>query len=192
MIDCAKKDAASKIAADQMALAFYRSFGLAVSVLRPFNTYGPRQSARAVIPSIIGQVLSGTKTISLGSLSPTRDFTFVKDTARGFVQAMRCPKCVGEVTNIGSNFEISIGDTVALIADVLNAHIEIITDPKRVRPEKSEVDRLYADVSQAKRLFSWDPEYGGLAGFKVGLKETADWFSDPRNLARYKNENYNV
>jgi dTDP-glucose 4,6-dehydratase len=184
--------AASKIAADQMALAFYRSFDLAVSVLRPFNTYGPRQSARAVIPSIIGQVLSGCKTISLGSLSPTRDFTFVRDTARGFIQAMECSKCVGKVTNIGSNFEISIGDTVSLIGDVLNVDIQIITDPKRLRPEKSEVDRLYADVSQARKLFSWDPEYGGLAGFKVGLKETADWFSDQKNLAHYKNQNYNV
>jgi dTDP-glucose 4,6-dehydratase len=184
--------AASKIAADQMALAFYRSFDLAVSVLRPFNTYGPRQSARAVIPSIIGQVLSGCKTISLGSLSPTRDFTFVRDTARGFIQAMECSRCVGKVTNIGSNFEISIGDTVSLIGDVLNVDIQIITDPKRLRPEKSEVDRLYADVSQARKLFSWDPEYGGLAGFKVGLKETADWFSDQKNLAHYKNQNYNV
>lgn len=184
--------AASKIAADQMALAFYRSFDLAVSVLRPFNTYGPRQSARAVIPSIIGQVLSGCKTINLGSLSPTRDFTFVRDTARGFIQAMECSKCVGKVTNIGSNFEISIGDTVSLIGDVLNVDIQIITDPKRLRPEKSEVDRLYADVSQARKLFSWDPEYGGLAGFKVGLKETADWFSDQKNLAHYKNQNYNV
>ena len=184
--------AATKIAADQMALAFNKSFGLNVSVLRPFNTYGPRQSARAVIPSIIGQILSGSRKINLGALSPTRDFTFVKDTAKGFIQAMNCSDCIGEIINIGSNFEISIQDTVLLIADVLNAEVEIELDYQRLRPEASEVDRLFAETSKAKELFNWSPMYGGIDGFRGGLEKTAEWFSDPKNLNQYKNSSYNV
>ena len=145
--------AATKIASDQLALSFYQSFGLPVAVLRPFNTYGPRQSARAVIPTIIGQIASGQRRIKLGALHPTRDFTYVGDTARGFVQAAKCDETIGRVTNIGSGFEISIGDTVKLIAEAMEADVEVLADEERMRPAASEVERLYASVDLAKKLF---------------------------------------
>jgi NAD dependent epimerase/dehydratase len=183
---------ASKIGADQMALSFHKSFGTPVSVLRPFNTYGPRQSARAVIPTIITQIIAGKRTIKLGSLHPTRDFSFVEDTARGFIAAMQSDAAVGVVTNIGSGFEISVGDTVKTIADLMGAKIEIESDDQRLRPEKSEVERLFASYEKASERMGWMPEYGGLAGFQRGLEKTIEWFSNPDNLTRYKADQYNV
>ncbi len=184
--------AASKVGADQMALAFQRSFNMPVSVLRPFNTYGPRQSARAVIPTIIGQIASGSRTIKLGALHPTRDFTFVRDTARGFVQAMNSANSIGEVTNIGSNFEISIGDTVSMIAEAMGVEVEVIEDADRIRPAASEVERLYACTKKAQSLIDWSPDFSGHDGFIRGLAETAAWFQDPANLACYKTDRYNI
>jgi NAD dependent epimerase/dehydratase len=184
--------AASKIAADQLALSFHSSFNTPVSVLRPFNAYGPRQSARAVIPTIISQIASGKKIIRLGSLHPTRDFSFVTDIARGFIQAMNCDQCVGEVTNIGSGFEISIGETVNLIANAMGESVEVESEGARIRPSASEVERLFADTSKAKNLFGWAPEYGGREGFIRGLSKTAEWFQQPSNLARYKTGEYNI
>lgn len=183
---------ASKIGADQIAISFYRSFGVPVTILRPFNTYGPRQSARAVIPTIITQIASGARRIRLGALSPTRDFNYVKDTVRGFIAALESDAAVGEVINVGSNYEISIGDTARLIADVMGAEIEIETDEERLRPENSEVNRLWADNSKAKKLLNWEPEYGGADGFKRGLSETAEWYSKAENLKRYKADMYNI
>lgn len=183
---------ASKIGADQIAMSFYRSFGVPVTILRPFNTYGPRQSARAVIPTIITQIANGIRRIKLGALLPTRDFNYIADTVRGFIAALESDAAVGEVVNIGSNFEISIGDTARLIAEVMDEEIEIETDEKRLRPEKSEVNRLWADNSKAKRLLRWEPQYGGCEGFKRGLCETVDWFTKPENLKRYKADIYNL
>ena len=183
---------ASKIGADQIAMSFYRSFGVPVTILRPFNTYGPRQSARAVIPTIITQIANGAKKIKLGALSPTRDFNYVSDTVRGFVAALESDDAVGEVINIGSNYEISIGDTARLIAEVMDSEIEIETDEERIRPEKSEVNRLWADNSKAKKLLGWEPRYSGRNGLKRGLQETVEWFTDPENLKRYKADIYNI
>jgi len=183
---------ATKIGADQMALSFHRSFETPVSIIRPFNTYGPRQSARAVIPTIISQALSGQKKLRLGSLSPTRDFNFVADTVNAFVLMAENDAGVGEVINIGSNFEISIGDVVKVIGDVTGNEFEVETDDQRLRPEKSEVERLWADNAKAKELLLWTPGYGGLDGFSRGIKETTEWFSNPENLNRYKAGQYNV
>ncbi len=183
---------ASKIGADQIAMSFYRSFGTPVALIRPFNTYGPRQSARAVIPTIITQLLNGKRKIKLGALTPTRDFNYVKDTVQGFISVMNSPNSVGEVINIGSNFEVSIGDTAKIIAEAMDVDIEIETDEIRLRPEKSEVNRLWADNSKAKRLLDWEPQYGGREGFKRGLKETIDWFADKDNLKKYKADGYNI
>lgn len=184
--------AASKIGADQMAVAFYRSFNTPVAIIRPFNTYGPRQSARAVIPTIITQLASGARKIKLGSLHPTRDFNYVKDTVEGFISVMKSERAVGEVINIGSNFEVSIGETARMIADIMEIDLEIETDDVRVRPEKSEVERLWADNSKAKTLLGWEPKYGGKEGFKQGLKETIEWFTDEKNLSQYKADVYNI
>lgn len=183
---------ATKIAADQLAYSFYASFGLPVVTVRPFNTYGPRQSARAVIPSIITQLAAGKRQIQLGAISPTRDFNFVTDTVNGFVAALRSEAGLGEVINFGSNFEISIGDTVQLIGEVMGLDVEVLTDEARIRPENSEVQRLWADNSKARELFGWTPTYGGREGFKCGLAETADWFSQPANLSGYKTNIYNL
>lgn len=183
---------ASKIGADQIAQSFYLSFGTPVVTLRPFNTYGPRQSARAVIPTIITQIASGKREIQLGSLYPTRDFNYVADTVNGFIQALNSEKGIGEVINLGSNYEISIGDTAKAIGDVMGADIKILPDSQRLRPEKSEVGRLLASNSKAKELLNWEPAYAGLDGLKRGLKETADWFRNPGNLASYKADRYNL
>ncbi|MEK4325861.1 NAD-dependent 4,6-dehydratase LegB [Paenibacillus sp. FSL R7-0312] len=183
---------ASKIGADQMALSFYRSFDTPVAIIRPFNTYGPRQSARAVIPTIISQLAVGQDRIKLGALSPTRDFNYVQDTVNGFISIMNSDKAIGEVINIGSNYEISIGDTVALIAEVMGKKVEIVTEEIRLRPEKSEVERLWADNQKAKQLLGWEPSYGGINGLRRGLKETADWFGDKGNLSQYKESVYNI
>lgn len=183
---------ASKIGADQLAYSFYSSFNLPVVIARPFNTYGPRQSARAVIPTIITQIANGKKEIKLGAVSPTRDFNFVKDTVSGFIAALESTNSLGEVINFGSNFEISIGDTVQLIGEIMNKEIEIISDEIRMRPKNSEVERLWADNSKAKRLLNWQPSFDGRGGFKRGLEETAEWFLNPSNLAAYKADLYNI
>ena len=183
---------ASKIGADQIAQSFYTSFGTPVVTLRPFNTYGPRQSARAVIPTIISQIANGLRKIKLGAVHPTRDFNYVADTVNGFITALETNVGVGEVINLGSNFEISIGDTAQVIADVMGTEIEIISDNQRLRPEKSEVERLWADNSKAKKVLDWKPAYGGLEGFKRGLQETADWFTTSGNLVAYKSDRYNL
>lgn len=183
---------ATKIAADQLAYSFFTSFGLPVVTVRPFNTYGPRQSARAVIPSIITQVASGKSQIQLGATSPTRDFNFVADTAAGFIAALRSDAGLGEVVNLGSNFEISVGDTVKLIGEAMGVDVQVLADESRMRPEASEVQRLWADNSKAHRLFGWQPAYGGREGFKRGLAETAMWFQRPENLSVYKSTIFNV
>jgi len=183
---------ASKIGADQIAQSFYLSFGTPVVTLRPFNTYGPRQSARAVIPTVITQIANGQRKIKLGAVHPTRDFNYVADTVNGFIKALETDAGVGEVINLGSNFEISIGDTAQAIADVMGVDIEIITDSQRLRPDKSEVERLWADNHKAKKLLGWQPAYGGLEGFKRGLQETADWFTNSGNLMAYKSDRYNL
>lgn len=183
---------ASKIGADQIAMSYYRSFDTPVSLIRPFNTYGPRQSARAVIPTIISQLANGKKTIKLGAVSPTRDFNFIKDTVSGFVSVMNSEKAIGEVINIGSNYEVSIGETAKIIADIMNVNLKIETDEQRLRPEKSEVNRLWAENKKAKELIGWQPQYSGKEGFRQGLKETIEWFTNPQNLAQYKADVYNI
>jgi dTDP-glucose 4,6-dehydratase len=183
---------ASKIGADQIALSFYSSFQTPVVVVRPFNTYGPRQSARAVIPTIITQLARGMKSIRLGSVSPTRDFNYVADTVAGFVAALKADNVVGEVINLGSNYEISVGDTARLIGEIMGVNLAIETDEQRIRPEKSEVERLWACNAKAKRLLGWEPRYGQREGFKRGLEETVRWFSEPANLASYKTDIYNL
>ena len=182
--------AASKIGADQIALSYWRSFETPVVVLRPFNTYGPRQSSRAVIPAIITQVAAGQRQIRLGALSPTRDFNFVADTCAAFQAIAGCDQALGQVVNAASNFEISIGDTAALIAEVMNVELEIVTDEQRLRPEGSEVNRLFGDNSRLRQLTGWQPAYPGLEGFRRGLARTAEWFSNPANLASYRPGSY--
>ena len=183
---------ATKIAADQLAYSFYASFDLPVVIARPFNTYGPRQSSRAVIPAIITQIANGKKQIQLGAISPTRDFNFVKDTVTGFMAALESDKGCGEVINFGSNFEISVGNTAKLIAESMNSDIEILTDEERLRPRHSEVERLWADNTKARELFDWTPRYAGQEGFKLGLAETVEWFADIENLRGYKTDIYNI
>ena len=183
---------ASKIGADQIAMSFHRSFETPVAILRPFNTYGPRQSARAVIPTIITQIADGQKTIKLGSVRPTRDFSFVSDTVAGFISQLESKNGVGEVVNIGSGFDISIGEVAQTIADTMESEIEIIADQERFRPEDSEVERLLASTEKAQRLLGWKPEYGGLDGFKAGLANTVEWFSKNENLKLYKPDIYNI
>jgi len=183
---------ASKIGADQMALSYHRSFETPVTVVRPFNTYGPRQSARAVIPTVITQIASGKEEIKLGSLTPTRDFSYVTDTAAGFMALAECEEAVGDVVNLGSGFEISIGETVELIARVMGKDVEISMDEQRIRPTKSEVERLFSDMSKAKKLIDWRPSYGGLEGFERGMAETVEFFTDPDNLKLYKHDIYNI
>jgi dTDP-glucose 4,6-dehydratase len=183
---------ATKIGADQLAYSFYTSFGLPVVTLRPFNTYGPRQSARAVIPTIIAQIASGSREIKLGATLPTRDFSYVQDTVDGFIAALISQQGEGEVVNLGSNFEISVGETAHLIAEAMGVEIELKTDEIRLRPAGSEVERLWADNTKAKQLFDWAPKYEGREGFKRGVLETAAWFSQPENLLGYKAGIYNL
>jgi NAD dependent epimerase/dehydratase len=183
--------AASKIAADQFALSYYRSFGTKVVVVRPFNTYGPRQSVRAVIPTIIMQLASGRRELALGSTTPTRDFSFVEDTARGFVAAASAgDRPLGEVVNLGSGFEVSIEETARTIGEVMGVEISFRTEERRVRPAASEVERLFADHRKALDLLSWKPEFGGRDGFRKGLERTVGWFTEPANLLRYRADDY--
>lgn len=183
---------ASKIGADQMAIAFHASFGTPVCIVRPFNTYGPRQSARAVIPTIITQLAGGSRALKLGALDTTRDFSFVADTVAGFIAAAASDRAVGEVINLGSGFEVSIGQTAALIAETMAVSIDIETDAARLRPENSEVMRLLADNSKAREILDWAPAYGGLDGFRRGLRDTVDWFTAPGAMNAYKAGMYNV
>ncbi len=182
---------ASKIGADQIAISFYNSFEMPVSIIRPFNTYGPRQSARAVIPTIISQILKSQKIIKLGSLKPTRDFSYVEDTVSGFIAALKSRETIGEFINLGSSFEISIEETTKCIANLMNNKIKIIQDKERMRPENSEVERLFASNQKAKKLMNWEPEFSGLEGFKKGLIKTIEWFSNEDNLKYYKQDIYN-
>ena len=183
---------ASKIGADQIAMSFYLSFGTPVTIVRPFNTYGPRQSARAVIPTIITQIATGNRQIKLGATHPTRDFSYVADTVSGFLAALSSERSAGEITNIGSNFEISIGDTARTIAEIMDVDIDILSDEQRLRPDKSEVERLWACNEKARTLLGWEPRYGGIDGFRRGLSETVDWFVKAGHLAGYKSNIYNL
>jgi len=179
---------ASKIAADAMALSFHNAFDLPLTIARPFNTYGPRQSARAVIPTIVAQIAAGQREIRLGDLSPTRDFNYVADTCRGFLDLAGCDAAVGETVNISSNYEISVRDTLDLIRELMGSQVEFVGDAQRLRPEKSEVQRLWGDNSRIRALTGFQPAYD----LRRGLQATIDWFTRPANLARYKAGIYNV
>lgn len=184
--------AASKIASDQIAYSFYCSFALPVVIVRPFNTYGPRQSARAIISTIISQISSGKTEIAIGDTRPTRDFSYVLDTVEGILSVAKSPRAVGQTINLGSNFEISIGDLVQLIARIMRKEVKVVQDPSRLRPENSELMRLWADNKRAFELTGWQPKFGGREGLARGLELTADWFSDPENLKAYKPDIYNI
>jgi len=181
---------ATKAASDFLALSFYRSFNLPVAVIRPFNTYGPRQSARAIIPTIIIQILSGKKKLKIGSLHPTRDFNYVKDTVNGFIKIAESDRTIGKVVNIGSNSEISIGNLIKKITSIMDVEIKIKVDDQRIRPKKSEVERLCADNSKIMELTGWKPMYI----LDEGLKETIRWLESPKNLIYFKNKSdiYNI
>ena len=179
---------ASKIAADALAMSFYYSFELPLTIARPFNTYGPRQSARAVIPSIITQIASGKHKIELGDTSPTRDFNYVEDTCRGFIALAKERKAIGEIVNIGSNFEITIGDTLDIIKKLMKSDVEFVFDKKRSRPKNSEVFRLWCDNSKIKKLSGFKPQ----VNLNSGLEKTIEWITEPGNLRKYKAEIYNV
>ena len=179
---------ASKIAADAMAMSFYNAFELPVTIVRPFNTYGPRQSARAVIPTIITQIASGIKEIKLGDISPTRDFNYVEDTCRGFIEIAESSKTIGETINIGSNFEISIRDTLDMIKNLMGSDVKFISDIERIRPKNSEVFRLWCDNTKIEKLTGFKPQID----LKSGLQRTIDWIKEPHNLSKYKAEIYNV
>lgn len=179
---------ASKIAADAMAMSFYNAFGLPLTIARPFNTYGPRQSARAVIPTIITQIAAGKKQIQLGDASPTRDFNYVEDTCRGFIALAESEKTLGEAVNIGSNSEISVGDTLNIIKSIMHSDVEFIVDDQRLRPEKSEVNRLCCDNQKIKALTGFESR----VDITEGLQRTVDWFVNPENLKKYKSGIYNV
>lgn len=184
--------AASKIGADQMAIAYYRSFETPVSIIRPFNAYGPRQSARAVIPTIISQLANNIKNIKLGSLTPTRDFTYVTDIAEAFIAAINSKSNNGHVMNLGGGFEISVGDLANKIANLMNKEINITEDKKRLRPKLSEVERLKSDYSKAKKILKWKPKFEGKKGFEKGMLKTIKWYLDEENLKKYKSDQYNV
>lgn len=177
---------ASKIGADQIAYSFYASFDTPVVIARPFNNFGPRQSLRAIIPDLITQVVAGNKEIRFGSSTPTRDFTYVEDTVSAYISILNSSSGVGEVFNIGSNFEISIGDTAKLILTLMNSRAELVSEDIRKRPRNSEVTRLWADVNKIKKEFNWQPKYDQKTGFEVGLEKTINWFSNPNNLKYYK------
>jgi len=179
---------ASKIGADAMAMSFYNAFDLPVTVARPFNTYGPRQSARAVIPTIIGQIASGMKEIKLGDVSPTRDFNYVEDTCAGFLELARCDAAIGRTVNIASNYEISVSDTLKMIRELMNSDVVFLEDEQRLRPGKSEVFRLWGDNSLIRELTGFAPRHD----IRSGLQKTIDWFTVPTNLAKYKTGLYNV
>lgn len=179
---------ASKISADAMAMSYFNAFDLPVTVVRPFNTYGPRQSARAVIPTIISQIANGAEKIMLGDVSPTRDFNYVEDTCRGFLMLAESDKTIGETINIGSNFEISVEDTLTLIKQLMASDVEFVLDEQRLRPDKSEVQRLWCDNTKIHQLTGFTPQYS----IAAGLEKTIAWFTKAENLAKYKHDIYNV
>ncbi len=179
---------ATKIGADAIAMSFYNAFNLPLTTVRPFNTFGPRQSARAIIPTIITQIASGMKEIKLGDTTPTRDFNYVKDTCEGFLAIAKSEKTIGREINIASNFEISIADILAMIKDIMKSDVNFITDEQRIRPEKSEVFRLWGDNKLINELTGWKPKND----FPKGLEETINWFKNPDNLRKYKAGLYNV
>jgi dTDP-glucose 4,6-dehydratase len=183
--------AATKTAADQLALSFYKSFNLPITILRPFNTYGPRQSARAIIPTIITQLLNNSKILKIGNTKPTRDFTYIEDTVNAFVQLTKY-NLFGEIINIGNKFEISISDIIDIFRNDFGYDFKLKIDPNRTRSKKSEVNRLLADNYKAKTLIKWKPKYSGISGFKKGLQKTIEWFSDPKNLKNYNSTIYNI
>ena len=183
---------ASKIGADQIAMSYYSTYKLPITILRPFNTYGPRQSIRAVIPTIIFQILKGKTYINLGSLNPKRDFSFIDDTVEAFVKTIKSKKKHGDIINIGSNFEISIRNTAQIISKLMGTKINIKTDKKRLRPKASEVNRLLASNNKAKKLIKWQPKYSGLSGFRRGLSKTIKWFSQPNNLSIYNEDSFSL
>lgn len=182
--------AASKIAADQIALSYHKSYNVPISILRPFNTFGPRQSLRAIIPTIVTQSLAN-KTINLGSLYPTRDLTYIDDTTDAFLAALNKKKDIGEIINIGSGFEISVKNLVLKISKIIGRKLIIQKKNERVRPKKSEVERLFANTKKAKNLLNWTPKYTKKNGFDKGLKKTIEWFSKKENLKRYKIDIFN-
>ena len=184
--------AASKIGADQLALSYNKSFDLPVTIIRPFNTFGPRQSTRAIIPSIITQISSNKKLIKLGNLNPTRDFTYVEDTANAFIAAIKRKNISGKTINIGNSFEISIRNILKILKNDFGYKFEVVIDKKRVRTKNSEVDRLFASNLKAKKLLKWKPEFGGVNGFKEGLEKTINWFSNPKNLKFYNSDTYSI
>ncbi|MFT5294059.1 MAG: NAD dependent epimerase/dehydratase [Colwellia sp.] len=179
---------ASKIGADSIAMSYFNAFDLPLTIARPFNTYGPRQSARAVIPTIISQIAKGEKQIKLGDVSPTRDFNYVADTCHGFISLAEHDNCIGEVINIASNYEISVGDTLNLIKTIMKSDVEFIVDEQRLRPEKSEVNRLWGDNAKMLKLANFEPIFD----LKDGLVKTIEWFENPNNLKKYKHDIYNV
>ncbi len=183
--------AASKASADQLAMSFYKSFGLPVTIIRPFNTFGPRQSLRAIIPTIINQSIKNNK-IKLGNLDSLRDFTFVDDTVKGFILAMKYKKCVGEVINLGTGYEFSIKETLKMILKISNNKGIIDIEKKRLRPKKSEVDRLLSNNKKAKKILNWKPKYVGKKGFEAAIKETYRWFQNKKNTKFYKTDIYNI
>jgi NAD dependent epimerase/dehydratase len=183
---------ASKIGADHIAMSYFHAFETPVCIIRPFNTFGPRQSARAIIPTVITQITKGENRIKVGALDPTRDFNYIKDTVAGFIAAIESEKCLGEVVNLGSGSEFSIRETIEIISEVMNVPIEIEQDQERLRPKNSEVERLLACNKKAEKLLGWKPEYFGQEGFKKALKETAEWFVKPENLGTYKANIYNI
>ena len=182
--------AASKIAADQIAYSFYSSFNLPVAICRPFNTYGPRQSMRAVIPTIILQLLRGKDKVQLGNIHTTRDFNYIEDTVNGFISIMLCDKSQGEVFNIGSKFEIDIQSTFKIISEKINHNAKISYDHQRIRPEKSEVERLFCDNSKALQFLDWKPHYNNKLNFSKGIKETINWYKDKNNISNFKDLGY--
>lgn len=183
---------ATKIGADSIAISFFNSFDLPVTILRPFNTYGPRQSARAIIPTILSQILDNNSIIKLGNINPIRDFTYVEDTCDAFLRAIKNKRIIGETINIGNNFEISIRELLNILKENYNFKFKIKIDKKRIRPKKSEVFRLYASNSKAKKLLGWKPKFKGYSGFNKGLGETIRWLDNKNNLSLYKSELYNL
>ena len=179
---------ASKIGADAIAMSFYNTFQLPLTIVRPFNTYGPRQSARAVIPTIITQIASGIKEIKLGDTSPTRDFNYVKDICNGFILLAKCDKAIGETVNVGSNDEISIKETFEMIKNIMKSDAKLVTDEQRLRPEHSEVFRLRCDNTKIKELTGYKPQYP----LREGLEKTVEWFTNTQNLSKYKPGIYNL
>jgi dTDP-glucose 4,6-dehydratase len=184
--------AASKIAADQLCLSYNKSFNLPVTIIRPFNTFGPRQSLRAAIPTMITQVIINKKEINLGNLISKRDFSYVDDTVMGFVSCLSNKKCIGEVINLGSGYDFSMQEVLLIIEDILNKKLKVNVDQNRIRPEKSEVNHLLSNNTKAKKLLNWEPQFKGKKGFQEGIRKTIEWFGKKENLSLYKSNIYNV